>query len=61
MAEESHNETLSENPVNQFSYAAVRPIFLAKPQQAVGTHYCEIGRSCYVAHTFMAEATGLVD
>jgi hypothetical protein len=34
MAEESHNETLSENPVKPTSNAAVRTIFLAKPQQA---------------------------
>jgi len=48
------------------SNAAVRTIFLAKPQQAEvpgfsGPHFSEIGRSCYVAHTFMTEATGLVD
>jgi len=48
------------------SNAAVRTIFLAKPQQAEvpgfpGPHYSEIGRSGYVAHTFMTAPTGLVD
>lgn len=48
------------------SSAAVRTIFPAKPQQAevpdfLGQLYCEIARSCYVAHTFMTAATGLVD